>query len=182
MQGAFKSRLQLQTHEFNPTGVSQRQWGNTAATSPTRRARKLGSLSCSSHMASAQGCVCVGPPSAAVRGRKCSDRKSRYLPCGDGACQGLWAGHRQHLCGGGSERGTSRMIPGTTGWVVMPFRKTDFGGVVIWGREGDDYFSSDALSLGCHREASNWCKQLIDGIWNSEEGCGLETQIWASFG
>lgn len=30
------------------------------------------------------------------------------------------------------------MIPGTTGWVLMPFRKTDFGGVVIWDREGDD--------------------------------------------
>lgn len=100
MQGAFKSRLQLQTREFNPTGVSQRQWGNTAATSPTRRARKLGSSLCSSRMALAQGCVCVGPPSTAVRGRKRSDRKSRYLPCGDGARQGMRAGHCQHLCGG----------------------------------------------------------------------------------
>lgn len=38
------------------------------------------------------------------------------------------------------------------------------------------------LSLGVHGEASHWCKQLVDGIWNSGEGCGLKTRIWSSFG
>lgn len=80
----------------------------------------------------------------------------------------------------GSERGTWRMIPRTAGWVVMPFGKRGFGRSHLGKR--DEEFGLDVLSLGGHGEASHWCKQLVDGIWNSGEGCGLETQIWGSFG
>lgn len=125
--GRIKEQLQLQAHGFNPTGVSQRQWGNTAPTYPTQRTRKLGSSSCSSHMAWAQ--VVSGLNSPALR-------SAGGRPPGLGSPGTCSTGMVLAGDGGrapptpvwwGSERGTSRMIPRTTGWVVMPFGKRGFG-------------------------------------------------------
>lgn len=79
MQGILKSRVLLQTHGFNPIGVSERQRGNATLMYPPRWARKLGSSSSSSSMALAESHVCVELPSTVVCRRKPSDRKSRYL-------------------------------------------------------------------------------------------------------